>query len=115
MFTGIIKEVFAGCVGIQSIQIQHQMQPDMLRRVVKTPTSSRYFKSAVKQEDSSQLLREESIKAGLSPSQPWMGKVEQLLAFTQLKHGKKEDCPVARLFKRGAHKECVCGGGRRVE
>ena len=34
------------------------------------------------------LLKKQSRKAGLDPSEAWMGKVEQLLTLTSLNHGR---------------------------
>lgn len=71
--------------------MQHRMVDVSLKGMVKTPTTSRHFKKATLQqqdEESSELLREEAIKAGLVPSPLWFGKVEQLHSLTQLKHGK---------------------------
>jgi hypothetical protein len=56
-----------------------------LRSSNKTPSSSRYC--VAQPVDCSELLKEEAMKAGLVPSQAWLGKVEQLHMMAQLKHG----------------------------
>lgn len=83
------REVFAGSCAARSITLQNAMveqQQDKLRGFLKTPTASRHF-IPVPQDSSAELLRQEAIKAGLLPSHTWFGKVEQLHAMTQLKHG----------------------------
>lgn len=92
LFTGMLKEVFAGHPATRSIQLQHSMTDmlsDKLRGSLKTPTSSRHFKMAPIPVDSSELLRDQVVKAGLIPSQPWLEKVQQLHTLAQLKHGKQ--------------------------
>lgn len=86
----MIKEVFA--VGTQNIQIQHlvlQAPQDKHRALLKTPSSNvgPLVSASLEQENLSELLKGEVVKAGLVPSQPWMAKVEQLYALTHLKHG----------------------------
>lgn len=87
----MLKEAFAGHPATHNIQLQHGMADLLfgkLRGSVKTPTSSRQFKMASAQVDCSELLREQAMKAGLMPSQPWLEKVEQLHTLAQLKHGQ---------------------------
>ena len=85
----MVKEAFAGLPMARNIQLQHRMvdmSPEMLRGLV---SSSRYFKKVPQQEDNpSEVLREQVVKAGFVLALPWFGKVEQLLALTQLKHSK---------------------------
>lgn len=87
----MLKEAFAGHPATRNIQLQHGMTDllsDKLRGSVKTPTSSRHFKMGSAHVDCSELLREQAVRAGLVPSQPWLEKVEQLHTLTQLKHGQ---------------------------
>lgn len=90
LFTGMMKEVFAGHPSTQHLQIQYGMAELAARGSAKTPTSSRHFKMAASQVDCSEQLKEEAVKAGFVPSPPWLGKVEQLHMLTQLKHGRFE-------------------------
>lgn len=84
----MVKEAFAGHPAMQNTQMQYGMADVELKGSAKTPTSSRHFKMAASQADCSEQLREEAVRAGLVPSQAWLGKVEQLHMLAQLKHGK---------------------------
>lgn len=91
----MVKEAFAGHPATQNIQLQYGMTDvasDKLRGSEKAP---RYYKMAASQGDCSEQLKAEAVRAGLVPSQAWLGKVEQLHMMAQLKHGKTSMLQVA--------------------
>lgn len=82
--------MFAAGVDIfkmQSNSLGVDILPPLVQTPVKTPTSSRKFEAPLDLSSIPELLRKEATKAGLAPSEPWIGKVEQLFMMTQLKHG----------------------------
>lgn len=89
----MVKDVFAAGVDILNVQFKPLgvdiLPPLVHTNPVKTPTSSRKFEVPVDLSSIPELLRMEATRAGLVPSEPWIGKVEQLFMMTQLKHGKK--------------------------
>ena len=89
----MVKEVFAGSSDVLNMQVKPlavDLAPPYLHTQPKTPTSSRRFVENVLCMDFGsvpEMLRQEAKRAGLVPSEPWIGKVEQLFVMTQLKHG----------------------------
>ncbi len=93
----MVKEVFSGNPITKNLQLQPlmlQLPAEQLSATAKTRSrgnsnSSQYFTNTAANNDPSELLMEEATKAGLVPSQSWIGAVKQLYTMAQLKHGNK--------------------------
>ena len=94
--------MFAVGVDILNVQLKPlrvDILPPLVHTPVKTPTSSRKFEIPVDLSSVPDLLREEATRAGLVPSEPWIGKVEQLFMMTQLKHGKNNTHDASNILQ----------------
>ena len=89
IFTSIVKEVFTGCSSdVANYQVQSLMVDVLSSALPVSPTASiKFTTNSTDLNTISELLREQTERSGLVPSESWMNKTEQLFTLTQLNHG----------------------------